>query len=365
MMSVLVLAGQANSGALWRGKSSSQRFAMGRGLVVGRMGEWREGCDLKSSPFPNLTPFCSHYAPFVFVALPPMAPRLARRPSLRLSSTWLAVALPISPGIDAGEIACGRRKSSAFWLAAQRKYPAKGSLTSRPKSSPLLKRPPAFFDDVVDANLPVPELPRASWIPGRHWCVPHYIAMPARLAEGPMAHQASSVLASDSSRFLPRRSSYKHCLLVPQFHASHCLESLPQLDAVVLLFDTTVPLFNFPAIFYTHTMSGAGGFYKYRCKYFYTHNCPNWVWINNAPCASCLADGRDSEETLAPSWGIPRDIVVPRVLDGILQYTLMELIAPSEPGYEWTLRDKERRPPPSIPVTSAMPGIPGIMSHRY
>lgn len=35
-------------------------------------------------------------------------------------------------------------------------------------------------------------------------------------------------------------------------------------------------------------MSGAGGFYKYRCKYFYTHNCPNWVWVNNAPCASCL-----------------------------------------------------------------------------
>ncbi|KAK3933646.1 hypothetical protein QBC46DRAFT_107294 [Diplogelasinospora grovesii] len=38
----------------------------------------------------------------------------------------------------------------------------------------------------------------------------------------------------------------------------------------------------------------SGGFYKYRCKYyFYTHNCPNWVWVNNAPCASCLADGRD------------------------------------------------------------------------
>lgn len=32
----------------------------------------------------------------------------------------------------------------------------------------------------------------------------------------------------------------------------------------------------------------SGGFYKYRCKYFYTHNCQNWVWVNNAPCATCL-----------------------------------------------------------------------------
>ncbi|CAH0034977.1 unnamed protein product [Clonostachys rhizophaga] len=37
----------------------------------------------------------------------------------------------------------------------------------------------------------------------------------------------------------------------------------------------------------------SGGFYKYRCKYFYSHNCTNWVWVNNAPCASCLAEGRD------------------------------------------------------------------------
>src|ERR1700712_5753689 len=35
-------------------------------------------------------------------------------------------------------------------------------------------------------------------------------------------------------------------------------------------------------------MSGSGGYYKYRCKYWLTHNCPNWVWVNNAPCAHCL-----------------------------------------------------------------------------
>lgn len=36
----------------------------------------------------------------------------------------------------------------------------------------------------------------------------------------------------------------------------------------------------------------SGGFYKYRCKYFYTHNCTNWVYVNNAPCAKCLVSSR-------------------------------------------------------------------------
>lgn len=38
----------------------------------------------------------------------------------------------------------------------------------------------------------------------------------------------------------------------------------------------------------TMSGSGSGGFYKYRCKYFYTHNCSNWVYVSNAPCATCL-----------------------------------------------------------------------------
>jgi len=34
-------------------------------------------------------------------------------------------------------------------------------------------------------------------------------------------------------------------------------------------------------------MSGSGGYYKYRCRYFYTHNCQNWVYVNNGTCQSC------------------------------------------------------------------------------
>ncbi|QUC16532.1 uncharacterized protein UV8b_00773 [Ustilaginoidea virens] len=106
----------------------------------------------------------------------------------------------------------------------------------------------------------------------------------------------------------------------------------------------------------------SGGFYKYRCKYFYTHNCENWVWVNNAPCATCLAVGRDDETLPGPVSMQPRDISVPSVQNGVLQYTLKEFVAPTEPSEHWTLRDKAAQPPPAVPVTSAMPSSSGIIS---
>ena len=30
------------------------------------------------------------------------------------------------------------------------------------------------------------------------------------------------------------------------------------------------------------------GFFKYPCRYYYTHGCKSWVWINNSPCTICL-----------------------------------------------------------------------------
>ena len=35
-------------------------------------------------------------------------------------------------------------------------------------------------------------------------------------------------------------------------------------------------------------MSGSGGFYKYRCKYFYAKSCQNWVYVNGEACITCL-----------------------------------------------------------------------------
>ena len=46
-------------------------------------------------------------------------------------------------------------------------------------------------------------------------------------------------------------------------------------------------------------MSGSGGFYKYRCKYFLTHNCPNWVYANGHACALCLV--RQPTAIITPS----------------------------------------------------------------
>lgn len=40
------------------------------------------------------------------------------------------------------------------------------------------------------------------------------------------------------------------------------------------------------------TMAG-NGFYKYRCKYFISHGCDNWVWVAKAPCATCLVSKDD------------------------------------------------------------------------
>ncbi|RPB18822.1 hypothetical protein L211DRAFT_690012 [Terfezia boudieri ATCC MYA-4762] len=42
-------------------------------------------------------------------------------------------------------------------------------------------------------------------------------------------------------------------------------------------------------------MSGSG-YYRFRCKNFYTHNCENWVWVNNSPCAECVMEGKESTE---------------------------------------------------------------------
>ncbi|KAI1769105.1 hypothetical protein GGR53DRAFT_226796 [Hypoxylon sp. FL1150] len=108
-------------------------------------------------------------------------------------------------------------------------------------------------------------------------------------------------------------------------------------------------------------MSGSGGFYKYRCKYFYTHNCPNWVYVNNSPCAACCAEGRDVEGAASemPSWKPPREICVPRVEDGTVHYTLMEIVNTDESGNQWTLRYKvEQTQVPAVSTTSATPGAP-------
>jgi len=97
-------------------------------------------------------------------------------------------------------------------------------------------------------------------------------------------------------------------------------------------------------------MSGSGGYYKYRCKYWLTFNCPHWVWVNNAPCAHCLADGRDSDIVVKskPSKA-SLEIYVPQIENGAFQYTLTEIIAASEFDYGWLVKDK---PVPSFPTST-------------
>ncbi|KAI0967967.1 hypothetical protein F4678DRAFT_229742 [Xylaria arbuscula] len=111
-------------------------------------------------------------------------------------------------------------------------------------------------------------------------------------------------------------------------------------------------------------MSGSGGFYKYRCKYFYTHECPNWVYVNNTACAECSAQGRDADPAAsqAPVIRYSQEICVPQVVGGVLYYTQMEVeTVPSDTaGYYWAVRYKpSNQAQAQVPTTtSAFPGAP-------
>ncbi|KAI0882293.1 uncharacterized protein GGS22DRAFT_191462 [Annulohypoxylon maeteangense] len=44
------------------------------------------------------------------------------------------------------------------------------------------------------------------------------------------------------------------------------------------------------------TPGSSGGYYKFRCKYFLTHNCNNWVYVNGSPCANCCEDEKPQDD---------------------------------------------------------------------
>lgn len=122
-------------------------------------------------------------------------------------------------------------------------------------------------------------------------------------------------------------------------------------------------------------MSGSGGYYKYRCKYWLTYNCSNWVWVNNAPCAHCLvsiyqnagvvatfamliyvdqADGRDSDtDTVVRSsrCRLSREVYVPQVEDEPLHYILiLEIVAAKDIDRRWAVKGFPFQPVPTAPV---------------
>ncbi|KAK4456383.1 hypothetical protein QBC42DRAFT_191181 [Cladorrhinum samala] len=96
----------------------------------------------------------------------------------------------------------------------------------------------------------------------------------------------------------------------------------------------------------------SGGYNKYRCKYWLTHDCPNWVFMNKHACGACLAEGREGGE------GLPgqSEIQIPQALGGNLEYTIMGLL-PAEPGTYYTYLQKAVAPriPTSNVVTSDTP----------
>ncbi|VBB83736.1 Putative protein of unknown function [Podospora comata] len=89
----------------------------------------------------------------------------------------------------------------------------------------------------------------------------------------------------------------------------------------------------------------SGGFNKYRCKYFLSYNCPNWVFMNGHACGSCLAEGREAMEPAESTgalatWRQPTEVCVPKAFQGTLQYIIMEAVPNATAGSYWTLRQK-------------------------
>ncbi|KAH8684619.1 hypothetical protein BGZ60DRAFT_442622 [Tricladium varicosporioides] len=116
-------------------------------------------------------------------------------------------------------------------------------------------------------------------------------------------------------------------------------------------------------------MSGSGGYYKYRCKYFFTHNCPHWVWVHNAPCAHCLADGRDTDAAILPgSVRLSREIYVPQLENGAFQYIIMQIIATSDADSGWAVKDQPSQVYPTATgpsIISTAPAIDGFESQKH
>jgi len=114
-------------------------------------------------------------------------------------------------------------------------------------------------------------------------------------------------------------------------------------------------------------MSGSGGYYKYRCKYWLTYNCPNWVWVNDAPCAHCLADGRDSDTAVMPGhFRISREVYVPQFENGFLHYMVMGIIAGSDTDSGWVIKQQPAPQFPSAtgPTAMTITATDGPLSQR-
>ncbi|KXJ97378.1 hypothetical protein Micbo1qcDRAFT_156228 [Microdochium bolleyi] len=113
----------------------------------------------------------------------------------------------------------------------------------------------------------------------------------------------------------------------------------------------------------------SGGYYKYHCKYWWTLNCENWVYVNGSPCAKCCAEGRENEQlsaTIDP-WRVSNDVSVPRMEGGAIHYTLMEIINQSESSNERLVRHKARIPTMSLDtspqVTRTSPDVPALATN--
>jgi len=67
------------------------------------------------------------------------------------------------------------------------------------------------------------------------------------------------------------------------------------------------------------------------------YDCPNWVWMNNTPCANCVANGRDAAENVLVGWAEATwEAKIPLVQSGEVRYLTSKELAAIETNFAST-----------------------------
>ncbi|MCJ1309846.1 hypothetical protein MMC25_003507 [Agyrium rufum] len=60
------------------------------------------------------------------------------------------------------------------------------------------------------------------------------------------------------------------------------------------------------------------GYYKYRCKYFQSHGCQNWVMVARVACTDCASKGRTALSVSPNIFGLNASLPMTRGVQSFL-----------------------------------------------
>lgn len=77
------------------------------------------------------------------------------------------------------------------------------------------------------------------------------------------------------------------------------------------------------------------------------------------------ADGRDSETTMMPMpFRLSREVYVPQIENGALQYIIFEIVATSDNDSGWTIKDQPSQAFPTATGPSVVNNLTAVVDHN-